>query len=71
MKAKGTRQVQTAVGIPGRKVTLMAKIDTYEKEILTAFEKGGLKSVASKGELEKPKEAAGRSGRVNRKHSAS
>ena len=31
----------------------MAKIDAYEKEILTAFEKGCLKSVASKGELQK------------------
>lgn len=36
----------------------MAKIDAYEKEILTAFEKGGLKSIASKGELEKLKDAA-------------
>ena len=36
----------------------MAKIDAYEKEILTAFEKGGLKSVASKGELQKLKDAA-------------
>ena len=36
----------------------MAKIDAYEKEILTAFEKGGLKSVANKGELQKLKDAA-------------
>ena len=36
----------------------MAKIDAYEKEILTAFEKGGLRSVASKGELQKLKDAA-------------
>ena len=36
----------------------MAKIDAYEKEILTAFEKGCLKSVASKGELQKLKDAA-------------
>ena len=36
----------------------MAKIDAYEKEILTAFKKGGLKSVASKGELQKLKDAA-------------
>lgn len=36
----------------------MVKTDAYEKEILTAFEKGGLKSVASKGELQKLKDAA-------------
>lgn len=31
----------------------MPKIDDYEMEILTAFEKGQLKSVATKAELEK------------------
>jgi len=36
----------------------MAKIDAYEQDILTAFEKGRLKSVATKGELEKLKAAA-------------
>ena len=36
----------------------MPKIDTYEHEILTAFEKGQLKSVATKTELAKFKAAA-------------
>lgn len=36
----------------------MPKIDAYEQDILTAFEKGRLKSVATKGELEKLKAAA-------------
>lgn len=36
----------------------MAKIDAYEREILTAFGKGRLKSVATKGELAKLKAAA-------------
>lgn len=36
----------------------MSKIDAYELEILKAFEKGKLKSVATKGELEKFKAAA-------------
>lgn len=36
----------------------MAKIDAYEQDILAAFEKGRLKSVATKGELEKLKAAA-------------
>ena len=31
----------------------MPKIDAYEKEILKAFEKGKLKSVATKAELSK------------------
>lgn len=36
----------------------MSKVDAYELEILNAFEKGKLKSVATKGELEKFKAAA-------------
>jgi predicted DNA binding CopG/RHH family protein len=36
----------------------MTKIDAYEQDILAAFEKGRLKSVATKGELEKLKAAA-------------
>lgn len=36
----------------------MPKIDAYEQEVLTAFEKGRLKSVATKTELAKFKAAA-------------
>jgi predicted DNA binding CopG/RHH family protein len=36
----------------------MPKIDAYEEEVLAAFEKGQLKSVATKAELSKLKEAA-------------
>lgn len=36
----------------------MPKIDNYEHEVLTAFDKGQLKSVASKAELAKFKAAA-------------
>ena len=36
----------------------MPKVDAYESEILTAFDKGNLKSVATKAELEKFREAA-------------
>lgn len=36
----------------------MSKIDAYEHEVLTAFEKGQLKSVATKAELAKFKAAA-------------
>jgi predicted DNA binding CopG/RHH family protein len=36
----------------------MPKIDAYELEVLSAFEKGQLKSVATKGELAKFKAAA-------------
>lgn len=36
----------------------MAKLDTYEREVLEAYEKGKLKSVATKSELEKLKAAA-------------
>ncbi len=36
----------------------MPKVDAYEREILTAFDKGNLKSVATKAELEKFREAA-------------
>lgn len=36
----------------------MPKIDDYENEVLTAFDKGQLKSVASKAELAKFKAAA-------------
>ena len=36
----------------------MPKIDAYELEVLTAFEKGQLKSVATKAELTKFKAAA-------------
>ena len=36
----------------------MPNVDAYEREILAAFEKGSLKSVATKAELEKFREAA-------------
>lgn len=36
----------------------MSKVDAYEREVLKAFESGKLKSVATKGELEKLKAAA-------------
>ncbi len=36
----------------------MAKVDAYEQEILSAFEQGQLKSVATKNELQKLKAAA-------------
>lgn len=36
----------------------MPNVDAYEKEVLSAFEKGSLKSVATKGELEKFRAAA-------------
>jgi predicted DNA binding CopG/RHH family protein len=36
----------------------MPKLDDYEREVLTAFDKGQLKSVASKAELAKFKAAA-------------
>ncbi len=36
----------------------MSKVDAYEQEVLSAFEKGSLKSVATKGELEKFRVAA-------------
>ena len=36
----------------------MPNVDVYEREVLSAFEKGSLKSVATKGELEKFKAAA-------------
>lgn len=36
----------------------MSKVDPYEQEILSAFEGGRLKSVATKAELEKLKAAA-------------
>jgi predicted DNA binding CopG/RHH family protein len=36
----------------------MPNVDPYEREILTAFEKGRLKSVATKAELEKFRAAA-------------
>ena len=36
----------------------MPKIDDYEREILSAYEKGQLKSVATRGELAKFKAAA-------------
>ena len=36
----------------------MSKIDAYELEILKSFEKGKLKSVATKSELERMKSAA-------------
>ena len=40
------------------KVKLMPKIDKGESEVLSAFEKGKLKSVATKAELAKFKAAA-------------
>ena len=36
----------------------MVKLDAYEREVLDAYEKGKLKSVATKSELEKLKAAA-------------
>lgn len=36
----------------------MPNVDIYEREVLSAFEKGSLKSVATKSELEKFKAAA-------------
>lgn len=36
----------------------MSKVDAYEREVLTAFEKGLLKSVATKDELARLKSAA-------------
>ena len=36
----------------------MSKLDAYEREVLQAYEKGKLRSVASKSELEKLKAAA-------------
>ena len=36
----------------------MSNVDTYEREVLSAFEKGSLKSVATKVRLEKFREAA-------------
>jgi predicted DNA binding CopG/RHH family protein len=36
----------------------MSKIDAYELEVLESFKKGKLKSIATKGELEKLKAAA-------------
>jgi len=36
----------------------MANVDVYERQILSAFEKGTLKSVATKAELEKFRAAA-------------
>ena len=36
----------------------MSNVDAYEQEVLSAFEKGSLKSVATKGELEKFRAAA-------------
>ncbi len=36
----------------------MSKIDAYEKEVLGAFEKGALKSVATKEELARIRDAA-------------
>ena len=36
----------------------MANVDAYEREVLSAFEKGTLKSVATKAELEKFRAAA-------------
>ena len=40
------------------KVNRMPNIDVYEREILAAFDKGSLKSVATKAELEKFRAAA-------------
>ena len=55
----------------------MSKLDAYELEVLKAFEKGKLKSVATKSELEKLKAAAkitanisGRSKWTSRKRAA-
>ena len=36
----------------------MSKLDAYEREVLTAYESGKLKSIATKRELEKLKTAA-------------
>ncbi len=45
----------------------MPKIDAYEHEVLTAFEKGQLKSVATKAELAKFKAAARATGIKDRR----
>lgn len=50
---KGTRQRTIQP-----KVNPMPKIDAYEEEILSAYEEGKLKSVATKAELAKFKAAA-------------
>lgn len=45
----------------------MPKIDAYEQEVLAAFEKGQLKSVATKAELAKLKAAARATGIKDRR----
>ena len=45
----------------------MPKIDAYEHEVLTAFEKGQLKSVATKADPAKPKAAARATGIKDRR----
>ena len=45
----------------------MPKVDDYENEVLTAFDKGQLKSVASKAELAKFKAAARATGLKDRR----
>jgi hypothetical protein len=45
----------------------MSKVDAYEQKILKAFENGTLKSVATKGELEKVKAAAGATAKKDRR----
>jgi predicted DNA binding CopG/RHH family protein len=45
----------------------MPKIDAYENEVLTAFDKGQLKSVATKAELAKFKAAARATGIKDRR----
>jgi len=45
----------------------MLKIDAYEQEILDAFEKGKLKSVATKAKLARLKAAARATGIKNRR----
>lgn len=45
----------------------MPKIDDYELEILSAYERGALKSVATKGELARLKAAARATGTKDRR----
>jgi predicted DNA binding CopG/RHH family protein len=48
-------------------VNLMPKIDAYEQEVLDAFEKGKLKSIATKAELARLKAAARAAGLKDRR----
>lgn len=58
MQTKGTHLVARQHATTCARVTKMPTTDPYESEILAAFEKGSLKSVATKAELTKFKAAA-------------